>query len=86
MHHILLNYNLSEIGLFVTPQKGKILIFFNHLPSGEIDPLAIHAGLPVGHNYFKDDNIAPKDSAMNENTESGEKWIANYWFQFDTKN
>ncbi len=36
-------------GLVVQPFIGKAVLFFNHVPeTGVIDPLAVHAGLPVG--------------------------------------
>lgn len=47
----------SMYGIAVPPSEGDMVLFFNHIPSphsstgdlsfGELDPLAIHAGLPV---------------------------------------
>jgi prolyl 4-hydroxylase len=45
-----LNMHLNPIdqpGLLVTPVEGDAIIFFNHLLSGDIDPAAVHAGLPI---------------------------------------
>ena len=33
--------------LYIRPSLGDAVLFFNHLPSGEIDPAAVHAGLPI---------------------------------------
>ena len=35
------------------PVEGNAVIIFNHLPTGELDPRAVHAGLPVGINDVK---------------------------------
>ena len=37
----------KENGLTVAPRKGAAILFFNHAPDGSVDPLAVHAGLPV---------------------------------------
>jgi hypothetical protein len=37
----------SHMGLYVRPVRGDAIIFVNHLPSGEIDTAAVHAGLPI---------------------------------------
>ena len=34
-------------GLKVKPQKGKVIIFYNLLPDGEIDELSLHGACPV---------------------------------------
>jgi prolyl 4-hydroxylase len=36
-------------GLQVKPEKGKVIIFYNMLPSGEVDPYSLHAACPVKH-------------------------------------
>ena len=33
--------------LYVTPEKGKAVLFYNCLPSGQVDPLSFHGGAPV---------------------------------------
>jgi prolyl 4-hydroxylase len=33
--------------LAVTPEKGKAVLFYNCLPSGQVDPLSFHGGAPV---------------------------------------
>ena len=57
-------------GLFVRPERGDAIIFFNHLRSGAIDSAAVHAGLPV---------------LLSEGSKGKgiEKWIANYWVEQD---
>lgn len=35
------------VPLKIKPIRGDAIIFFNHLSSGEIDPAAVHAGLPI---------------------------------------
>eukprot|EP00943_MAST-04B_sp_MAST-4B-sp1_P003004 g3004.t1 len=35
-------------GLKVKPRKGKVIIFHNMLPNGDLDPLSLHAGCSVG--------------------------------------
>lgn len=39
--------HLIPPGVKVVPSLGKGIIFINHAPSGELDPAAVHAGLPV---------------------------------------
>jgi hypothetical protein len=34
-------------GLSVAPKRGDAIIFFNHQLNGQLDPAAVHAGLPV---------------------------------------
>ena len=58
--HVLMDYGHIEL-----PLKGNALLFFNHLPNGDIDPFAVHSGLPV--------NSAATD-------EFPEKFAANFWF------
>lgn len=58
-------------GIKVTPQKGKAVIFLNHNLEGEIDPAAVHAGLP------------PRSQSLG--SDQAEKWIANYWVQLDKR-
>ena len=47
-------------GLYIKPIRGTSVIFFNHLQSGEIDPLAVHSGEAIIHglkwaaNYWVD--------------------------------
>jgi hypothetical protein len=65
-------------GTKVAPKQGKAVIFLNHLRSGAIDPLAVHAGLPLtaqGHETTTCDGSARELEA--------EKWVANYWIEFD---
>ena len=57
-------------GLFVRPERGDAIIFFNHLRSGAIDSAAVHAGLPV----------LLTEGAKGKGIE---KWIANYWVEQD---
>ena len=63
-------------GLYVRPVKGDAIIFFNHLPSGALDPAAVHAGLPIGP--YSENNGKDKEGNI-------EKWIANYWVEQDFK-
>ena len=63
-------------GLYVRPVRGDAIIFFNHLPSGALDPSAVHAGLPIGQYSENNDEGT---------TEGIEKWIANYWVEQDFK-
>eukprot|EP01038_Epipyxis_sp_PR26KG_P014299 gene14299-19180_t len=81
------NYNLCDIGLFVRPKKGQALIFFNHLPNGDIDPYAVHAGLPVGmiakSIMANENNIIQNHKPISD--DNIQKWISNYWFQLDQK-
>lgn len=35
------------VGFAVKPAKGNALLFFNCTPDGEVDPLTLHAGVPV---------------------------------------
>jgi 2OG-Fe(II) oxygenase superfamily len=58
----------SALGIKIAPKMGDAVIFFNHLTSGELDPAAVHAGLPV---------------KSTEEGKEGEKWIANYWVDLD---
>jgi prolyl 4-hydroxylase len=37
----------KRVGLLVPPAKGKIIIFYNMLPNGEIDHMSLHGGCPV---------------------------------------
>ena len=57
-------------GLFIRPEQGDAIIFFNHLQSGTIDSAAVHAGLPVL-------------SSEGAEGQGIEKWIANYWVEQD---
>lgn len=62
------DYKACSTGLKVTPQKGKVIIFYSMLPNGNMDPLSLHGGCPVekGTKY------------------SGNKWIwnkPNVWVQ-----
>jgi hypothetical protein len=59
-------------GLKVTPAAGTAVIFANHLLDGEVDPSAVHAGLP----------LRCSDS---QGSSAAEKWIANYWVEMDDK-
>ena len=58
-------------GLKVTPAAGKAVIFANHLLDGEVDPSAVHAGLPL--------------RCSDTQGSVAEKWIANYWVEMDDK-
>eukprot|EP00759_Apiculatamorpha_spiralis_P008847 PhF_6_TR15686/c0_g1_i1/m.24397/K00472/P4HA; prolyl 4-hydroxylase len=42
-------YNTSECekGLFVKPRKGSLAMFFDMMPSGELDTFSLHGGCPV---------------------------------------
>lgn len=61
-------------GVKVTPKKGKVVIFFNYAKENDnLDPLAVHAGLPLR---------PAKSEEENENLKN-EKWIANYWIKFN---
>mmetsp|Transcript_16371 Transcript_16371/g.16485 ORF Transcript_16371/g.16485 Transcript_16371/m.16485 type:complete len:545 (-) Transcript_16371:57-1691(-) len=74
-------------GLTVSPVRGDALIFFNHLPDGQIDPAAVHAGLSIGATDTTDekDSISAQyaEESCHSVTEQGyseeQKWIANYW-------
>jgi prolyl 4-hydroxylase len=37
----------AKVGLLVPPAQGKIIIFYNMLPNGEIDHMSLHGGCPV---------------------------------------
>jgi prolyl 4-hydroxylase len=37
----------THMGLRVTPEKGKAVLFYSHLPDGNMDDLSQHAALPV---------------------------------------
>ncbi len=39
--------SVKEQGMTIAPKKGSAVLFFNHAPDGTVDPLAVHAGLPV---------------------------------------
>lgn len=36
-----------SVGLRVKPQKGKVILFYNLLPNGKLDPLSLHGGCRV---------------------------------------
>jgi tetratricopeptide (TPR) repeat protein len=59
-------------GLKVAAKKGRVVIFFNHNNDGQVNPLAVHAGLPP-RKHSVDSEVVP------------EKWIANYWVQLNNK-
>ena len=61
-------------GLKVTPVAGKAVIFANHLIGGEVDPSAVHAGLPLR-----------RSDAQGSSSSGAEKWVANYWVEMDDK-
>jgi hypothetical protein len=72
-------YDNTEIkndlpGIQVQPKKGSILVFFNYDANGSIDPLAVHAGLPIQRR-------SATDTILTESTPM--KWIANYWLDYD---
>jgi prolyl 4-hydroxylase len=69
----------SHMGLYVRPVRGDAIIFFNHLPSGAIDPAAVHAGLPMR------DSSTATPGGVRVKTQNIEKWIANYWVEQDFK-
>eukprot|EP00597_Dinobryon_sp_UTEXLB2267_P009528 CAMPEP_0170082868 /NCGR_PEP_ID=MMETSP0019_2-20121128/18325_1 /TAXON_ID=98059 /ORGANISM="Dinobryon sp., Strain UTEXLB2267" /LENGTH=411 /DNA_ID=CAMNT_0010297907 /DNA_START=124 /DNA_END=1356 /DNA_ORIENTATION=- len=50
-------------GLKVAPRQGRMALFFNHNISGDLDPLAVHAGLPLSSNSC--DNIADNLNGSN---------------------
>jgi hypothetical protein len=62
----------------VAPKQGKAVIFLNHLRSGAIDPLAVHAGLPLTEQDQEMRDIDDRVRAI-----EAEKWVANYWIEFD---
>ena len=79
-------------GLIVTPKRGDAIIFFNHLLSGELDPLAVHAGLPVlapdSHSLHNRQGEDPNQHQEPGTVKEGEaahvqKWIANYWVELN---
>jgi prolyl 4-hydroxylase len=43
-------------GIKVKPNQGDAIIFFNLLPSGELDSSAVHAGMPVLTKYLHEGN------------------------------
>ena len=45
--------NTCEQGLLVKPVKGKVIVFFNMLPDGELDDFSLHAGCNVESNDVK---------------------------------
>jgi len=59
--------NVLDQGLVTVPALGSAVLFFNHLPSGELDARAVHAGLPVA--------VPP-----GQKRDGVQKWAANYWF------
>jgi tetratricopeptide (TPR) repeat protein len=73
-------------GRKIAPKRGSAVIFFNHLASGDIDPSAVHAGLPVQvkhvapHSGSDGTGQEPHSTAANI-----EKWVANYWVELDAE-
>jgi hypothetical protein len=67
-------------GLKVAPRQGSAVIFFNHLAGGDLDPRAVHAGLPVQRRADpgRGTNLSP-----NLFEEGSEKWVANYWIGYN---
>lgn len=63
----------SLSGSKVASQQGKAAIFFNYDENGNLDPRAVHAGLP----------IRPLEPLINLDQKLPEKWIANYWVDLD---
>lgn len=45
--HSIRNSDEEGTTLKIKPVEGDAILFFNHLPSGELDPAAVHAGLPT---------------------------------------
>ena len=71
-------------GVTVEPKKGRVAIFFNYrLSDDQLDPLAVHAGLPLelvtANNQEDMKNCRPRETKK----EDYEKWVANYWIKFD---
>ena len=62
------NEVFEDLGIVEVPRRGNAVLFFNHVPSGAKDPLAVHAGLPVG-------------SGEEDSMRGVSKWAANYWFR-----
>jgi tetratricopeptide (TPR) repeat protein len=65
-----------KTGLVVVPKPGSAILFFNHLPTGELDPLSVHAGLPVGSGSGSESESGAEDGGA----DPIEKWAANFWF------
>jgi len=80
---------LDSIGLKVVPKQGRMVIFFNYQDTGEIDPYAVHAGLPI--RYFpsasspssSSSEIEEIGASSPEAKEMPEKWVGNYWIALD---
>lgn len=80
---------IDRPGVTVTPSQGDAIIFFNHLRNGELDPLAVHAGLPI----LPVDDPRPAPAVDGNDVDQGgkgaestrQKWIANYWVEYDER-
>ena len=67
-------------GIRISPRRGRMALFFNHHLDGAIDPLAVHAGLPVRGTTAQDSSCS-RDNATAGMT--AEKWVSNYWIDLD---
>jgi prolyl 4-hydroxylase len=72
-------------GEVVQPRAGSAILFYNYRPDGSIDPMAVHAGLPL-----RGDDNAPLDCSstngcddVSNGSDSVQKWVANYWVDYD---
>jgi hypothetical protein len=85
--------NVSTLpGLLVSPSRGDIVIFVNHLEDESIDFRAVHAGLPLRVASITetssvetgvDGTVQPSQDDSNQAVV--EKWVANYWIGLDSK-
>lgn len=66
---------VARRGISIEPRRGRMALFFNHNLDGTIDPLAVHAGLPVAGTKCTQESCTENANA--------EKWIANYWIDLD---
>ena len=41
------DFKRCDVGLKVKPEKGKVIIFYDLLPNGQMDELSLHGGCPV---------------------------------------
>ena len=41
------DFKRCDVGLKAKPEKGKVIIFYDLLPNGQMDDLSLHGGCPV---------------------------------------